>query len=499
MLNSVAARNLQEKMQRCSDRKFTGLVEIGVQNVVWLLYFVSGSIVWLESDRHPLRRWERQLSIYNSAFYKHINQPASTSYKAWNYGALAELVKAGRFPYESLFNMAEAVIAEDLFDLLQASIQYSHSTGTTPTYWAKAKDICHLPKDLMYHHRAWQKAQTAWTEWEQAGLAKISPDWVLVVSDVDELRSRTSPQTFETLSRFMDGTNTLRDLAVKFKQPLITLTNAVLPYTKQQLLSFAELPNLTENFEHAFCPTLFANDLEIDLLSRDRANKDLTSRNRTDRDRTDKNRTDRDYINRDRAHSVRIHEPLSVNSVVKTSNYQASTSQQGGLSPESSAPKIVYIDDSPIDNRLMSAVVEGLGYRYTNISNPIHALPMLLEIKPDFIFLDLVMPIANGYEVCSQIRRISAFKKIPIVIVTSNDGIGDRVRAKFVGASGFIGKPIQPQKVSKVLKKFLRSIDGRASSTHPESDRSDSYTRLNKPKSRQTSEVLSHSQLGIRS
>ena len=59
---------------------------------------------------------------------------------------------------------------------------------------------------------------------------------------------------------------------------------------------------------------------------------------------------------------------------------------------------------------------------------------------------DLVMPIANGYEVCSQIRRISSLKEIPVIIVTSNDGIADRVRARLVGASGFLGKPIDPDK-----------------------------------------------------
>ena len=120
----------------------------------------------------------------------------------------------------------------------------------------------------------------------------------------------------------------------------------------------------------------------------------------------------------------------------------------------------------------MSVVVEKLGCQYTSIPEPIHALPMLLEIKPDFIFLDLVMPIANGYEVCAQIRRISSFKSTPIVIVTSNDGIGDRVRARFVGASGFLGKPISQQKVSKVLKKFLRDAELSPTSTrtNPQAD-----------------------------
>ena len=123
------------------------------------------------------------------------------------------------------------------------------------------------------------------------------------------------------------------------------------------------------------------------------------------------------------------------------------------------AAQIVYIDDNPADSRTMQKIVEDLGYKYNTIQDPLQALPILLELKPHLIFLDLVMPFANGYEVCAQIRRISAFEQTPIVIVTSNNGIADRVRAKVVGASGFLGKPIQQKKVFKVIDKYVNSTE----------------------------------------
>lgn len=116
---------------------------------------------------------------------------------------------------------------------------------------------------------------------------------------------------------------------------------------------------------------------------------------------------------------------------------------------------IAYIDDSPADGRTMGQVLTTAGYRYIHVQDPLQALPNLLEHKPSLIFLDLVMPIANGYEICSQIRRISLFKDTPVVIVTSSDGIVDRVRAKVAGASGFLGKPIQAEKVLAILEKML--------------------------------------------
>jgi two-component system, chemotaxis family, response regulator PixG len=128
-----------------------------------------------------------------------------------------------------------------------------------------------------------------------------------------------------------------------------------------------------------------------------------------------------------------------------------------GRSPTSnqSAPLVVCIDDSPMEQRLMERILVENGYRSIAIQDPVQALPILLEERPDFIFLDLVMPIASGYEICTQIRRISQFKDVPIVILTGNDGIIDRVRAKLVGSTDFLGKPVDAERVLATLKKYL--------------------------------------------
>ncbi|MEO1446422.1 MAG: response regulator, partial [Cyanobacteria bacterium J06635_11] len=120
-------------------------------------------------------------------------------------------------------------------------------------------------------------------------------------------------------------------------------------------------------------------------------------------------------------------------------------------------PKIAHIEDSLFDSRIMSPIVERLGYRYINIQDPLQALPMLIEIKPELIFLDLIMPMANGFEVCAQIRRMTLFQQTPIIIVTSNKGIIDRLRVKMSGASGFMSKPIKEKKVKKIFKKHIEN------------------------------------------
>lgn len=126
-----------------------------------------------------------------------------------------------------------------------------------------------------------------------------------------------------------------------------------------------------------------------------------------------------------------------------------------GTSTDPNAPLIVCIDDSPTVCQAMEHIMQSAGYRYFSIEDSVHALPLLLEKKPSLIFLDLVMPIASGYEICAQIRRISVFKTIPIVILTGKDGIIDRVRAKVVGASDFLAKPIDAAKVLEIVQQYL--------------------------------------------
>jgi chemotaxis family two-component system response regulator PixG len=83
-------------------------------------------------------------------------------------------------------------------------------------------------------------------------------------------------------------------------------------------------------------------------------------------------------------------------------------------------------------------------------------LSTLLEKKPDLIFLDLVMPNTNGYELCSFLRKTSQFQDVPIVILTGHDGVVDRVRAKLAGSTDFISKPPEEEKVLQILQKYLK-------------------------------------------
>jgi two-component system, chemotaxis family, response regulator PixG len=122
------------------------------------------------------------------------------------------------------------------------------------------------------------------------------------------------------------------------------------------------------------------------------------------------------------------------------------------------APTIVCIDDSPFVCDRLEQIFQQEGYQFISVMDSLKAIPIVIAKKPQLIFLDLVMPNANGYEICSRLRKISTFADTPIVILTGNDGVIDRVRAKVVGATDFLTKPVESELVLAVAEKYLNPV-----------------------------------------
>jgi chemotaxis family two-component system response regulator PixG len=133
---------------------------------------------------------------------------------------------------------------------------------------------------------------------------------------------------------------------------------------------------------------------------------------------------------------------------VKTRNISTNSTAKG---------LIACIDDSPQIGKELTEILQKAGYETMFISDPLQGMSELLKRKPDLIFLDLIMPNTNGYEFCTFLRKTTQFKEVPIVILTGNDGVIDRVRAKIVGATDFMGKPPEASKVLQIVEKHIKA------------------------------------------
>lgn len=132
-----------------------------------------------------------------------------------------------------------------------------------------------------------------------------------------------------------------------------------------------------------------------------------------------------------------------------------------GTTTARKTPLIACIDDSLMVCQTVGQVLKSAGYDYISITEGAKAIKTLLLKKPDAVFLDLVMPDTNGYEICGQLRKMSAFQETPIIILSGNDGLVDQVRARLLGATDFLSKPVEPIVILSILQKYLKNAVSR--------------------------------------
>ena len=127
-------------------------------------------------------------------------------------------------------------------------------------------------------------------------------------------------------------------------------------------------------------------------------------------------------------------------------------------SAKRSKPLIACIDDSPLVGSALEQILVPAGYRVIKIQDPMLGVAILAEQKPDLILLDVVMPHATGYTLCSFLRQTSLFGSTPIIMLTSRDYLIDRTKAKLAGASDFLTKPTDSTKILQMIEKYLSII-----------------------------------------
>jgi two-component system, chemotaxis family, response regulator PixG len=205
----------------------------------------------------------------------------------------------------------------------------------------------------------------------------------------------TTENDLQQVIEAIDGNRSLRSLAIHHQQHLLDFTKSLVPLLK------------TESIVLAAQPKSIVNQIKNHQIN-NRVNKQVTA--------------------------ISTEEPQKLERLT-----------------------IACIDDSVLIYRHLEDILTTNGYRSFGVQDPLKIIPSLIKNKPDFIFLDLLMPITNGYEVCEQIRKTPSLKNIPVVILTGKDGLIDRMRAKIVGADGFLSKPVQTKSVLKAIDKHLTS------------------------------------------
>ncbi len=395
---NVSSEDAIAKINELYHDRFTGSLRINTSSnrLEWKIYFRLGRIIWAKGGLHPNLRWRR----YSRLIYlPHLKQIAAKEANPPNrqYSILINLYKLGNsIQKDNLIQLVKNVVSEIIFDIIQHSI----ISGDKLLYKVSERDNLGAFLTLVNTDEILAETMQEWVEWETAGLSEYSPNLFPAIENVNLFQHKFSASKFQYLMPIVDGTISLRTLALKNNLNLIEVTEFARELKELGAISLLPTPKLTK----------FNVPIIIGSEATDLAN----------------------YYQK--------------NVIVSSS----SSSQT-----KSSQPLIIAVDDSLFICQGLGKIVTRSGYRYIGIQDSVKAMLIILNSKPDLIFLDVLMPVINGYELCSQLRKNPQIKDTPIVLLTSKDKLRDKIQGKLVGASGFVAKPAKPDAILDAIAKYM--------------------------------------------
>lgn len=109
--------------------------------------------------------------------------------------------------------------------------------------------------------------------------------------------------------------------------------------------------------------------------------------------------------------------------------------------------KIMIVDDSPVDTKHLSRILQDAGHSVIVAVSGVQALDKVKADKPDLIMMDVNMPGLDGFATARKLSQEPETKSIPVIFVTSKDQKVDRVFAQMLGAKGYVTKPYLPEQI----------------------------------------------------
>jgi twitching motility two-component system response regulator PilG len=123
--------------------------------------------------------------------------------------------------------------------------------------------------------------------------------------------------------------------------------------------------------------------------------------------------------------------------------------------PDAPPWRIVCLDDDGVMRQALRLLLEQYHCQVTALAQPTEAFSSIFQIKPHLIFCAIAMPQLDGYEVCAMLRQTARFRQTPIIMLTGQDGYINRIRAKQVGATAYLSKPVQETELVMLLEMHL--------------------------------------------
>lgn len=116
--------------------------------------------------------------------------------------------------------------------------------------------------------------------------------------------------------------------------------------------------------------------------------------------------------------------------------------------------KVLVIDDSNTIRRSAEIFLKQGGYEVLLAEDGFDALSKVSDHGPHLIFCDILMPRLDGYQTCAIIKRNPKFSHVPVIMLSSKDGLFDKARGRMVGSEDYLTKPFTKDQLLGVVERY---------------------------------------------
>jgi len=374
----------------------TGQLEIHKNKILWQISLIEGK---LEFATHSLQSGQTLKYYLRSIGCENVTKVDSLTDKKGNLINLLE--KSGVINHKQK-NILRKKVTEDalecLFWLSKHKNEGIFNQEIKPFKSGENESI--NPEHLLEISPLVNNIHHRWQSWQKLNPIIISPHQRPSCKDPSLIETyassgNLSPRVLKQLVKLMKGLS-IRELAFFVKEDELKLAQLLSPYIKQGILQ------------------IHPPKSPLDLLPQiPRSNPEKLTNN------------------------------LSEITPIKTSE----------VKPIQKKSTIVCIDDSPAMLEIIDSYLENDRYNLITISDPMKSLSYLFKSNPDVIVMDITMPGINGNRLCQILKSSSAFKSVPIILISGETNIGEDI-LQCTGAKNFLPKPFKKEDLISLIHQY---------------------------------------------
>ncbi len=453
-------------LRQLSTSSDTTCLQVSSNSVSWSIYLEQGKIIYATHSVEPFDRLERHLrrlshhisllSGETRVQLRMMFEPDSQNHSAEHSNSREEIIPQEESPeYQAICwlvsqryldaTQAAVLIQELVQEVIESLLLIKQGTYEFTDVLNKIPKICKLDTDKIM-----ERCQERIKNWQSMAPQISSPYQRPYLWIQTKTQPKNLPELQQNLTNWMKGFS-LRHLAVIMNQDELQLARTLYPYILNGSILLHE-PDPPFDILPKNCEEVLKVTTQLTELT----NRKLIDKTVLPNSITPQESSYRPVANTPTAQRLpqitppppkeKISEPIAPINPNPPHQIATPATEDGRK-----LYKIVSVDDSPTVLKEISRFLEDESFTVVTISDPVKAVMPIIRHKPDLILLDLNMEGIDGYELCRIIRNNSLFKKTPIIMVTGSKGLVDKVRARLVGASGYLTKPFTRAELLKMV------------------------------------------------